>query len=65
MSKPITCRITIADGTSWPNPRYHSYETINRDKAIAYDHLLTHPWGTEVSIKKIRMLRKAMKEMDK
>jgi hypothetical protein len=32
------------------------------EMAIAYDALLSHPWGTEVSIAKLRKLRRAVAE---
>jgi len=69
-------RFRLEDETVWPKPDgeaiwsvYHGCPTKEQMREVAsmadaYTELLYHPWGTEVSIKKIRMLRRAiMKEV--
>ena len=36
-----------------------------REIVAAYDHLCRHPVGTEDTVKKLRMLRRAVKESDR
>ena len=57
----MTSHIRLPDKTMWPHPDA-DHQWAERDKACAYDQLLNHPWGTEVSIQKIRWLRKAIRE---
>jgi len=58
MSEVKNNTIYIDDGTVWPHP-----ETADAARvACAYHALLTHPWGTETSIKKLRMLRQALRK---
>ena len=70
-------RLKIEDGTSWPDPRFvgdATWKLIHRPEQLsdyerlilaacveAYGQLLGHPWGTEASIRKVRMLRRAIK----
>jgi len=70
--------ITIEDGTVWPLPLGDTYHEaawqarygeptkaqllLLASVADAYQTLVTHPWGTRGSQKKIAMLRRAIKE---
>ena len=74
-------KLNLDDDTSWPDPRfirdaawkliYNPDQLTEHDRATlfscvdAYFHLLTHPWGTDASIRKIRMLRRAIRLNEK
>ena len=74
-------KLKIEDGTSWPDPRFvrsaawkliHNPDHLSEYERLilfscveAYDQLLEHPWGTEASIRKVRLLRRAIRREEK
>ena len=60
----MNCAFKLPDGTVWPHPDFDG-DFSERDCAHAYRVLLGHPWGTGVSVQKMRWLRAALKQARK
>jgi hypothetical protein len=55
-------RLRLSDGTVWPAPivvdDFEQQARVDKECAVVYRTLITHPWGANVSCKKIRELRR-------
>ena len=57
----MSAQLTLPDGTVWPNPDA-DHQFAERDMAHAYAILLSHPWGANISCRKLRWLRRAYQQ---